>query len=96
MSTPSTEKRFCPKERPVQELLEGIDPREALEEPLCVLVLHAAAEALGLHRLPEPKPLLRLSYVAEVVTGRLAVDSPELVHRLLRRLGALSDRARRP
>jgi hypothetical protein len=42
-------------------------------------------ETLGLDRVPEPEPFLGVVDVAEVVTGGLAVDAPELVYRLPRR-----------
>src|SRR3712207_3557051 len=67
------------EKRLVEELLEGVYAREAHEQPLGGLSLHALVEAPGLDGLPEPEPLVGVVDVAEVVAGRVAVELAELV-----------------
>src|SRR5215204_261417 len=91
MSLPSIENRFCPR-KVLQELLEDIDLREPPQQPFSVHLVHGTAEALRLHRLPQPEPLLGHVNVPEVIADRLAVQAPQLVRGLLRVGGALRDR----
>jgi hypothetical protein len=60
----------------VEELLQSVDPREALEEVLGLLTLQDLMEALVLHGIAQPETLGRVVDVAEVVAGGLAVDTP--------------------
>src|SRR3712207_1541747 len=83
---------LLPQKGLVEELLEGVYPRQVLEEPYGLVSLQNAVEALRLDSVPEPEALFRRVDVAEVVAGGLAVEAPELIHRLPRRVRALRDR----
>ncbi len=80
------------EERPVQVLLERVDPGEPEQEPLGALTFELLGQTLGLNGLAQPEALLGVVDVPEVVAGRVAVDAPELFGGLQGRRGALGDR----
>src|SRR5918993_2811828 len=83
---------LLPEEGPVEELLQSVHSREALEQPLGLLPIQNLVEALVFDSVPEPEPLRSIVNVAEVVAGGLAVHAPKLVYRLPRRVRTFRDR----
>ena len=77
MSIPLDREALLPQIGPVQELLEPLHLREAVERAQAVLVAESRKVRGAFHLVPEPRDLDRVLEVFELVAERAACRSPE-------------------
>ena len=70
-------------ERPVEEALEALDLRNPVQQLAAADRILRRAEPRRLDRPAEPLPLLGYEHLVVVVTGRAAVDRPQLLDHLV-------------
>ena len=88
MSRPSIENLRLAREGALQETLERLDLRDALEQFVAVDRIVRRTELPGLHGLTQPDPLVGDEHVVVVVAGGGAVDLAQLRDRVERVRGA--------